>query len=208
MFQFIIPMKCLSSIDISNEYFSSIIDQNISSYFVQKSSNLKIIEWNLYDPLKFKYFEKLTELFPFITSYNLYEFSDESIKNITDSVYNLDDIIEINHMFFNFHISRIILWYQLPKKDYELIWSILELPNTRNYLNYLDLKLSSLSEALHILSLASKWSNLSNVILKYSLSEDDLTPEKSIREAKKKFMQKVGIIMELEISEIKNIEEM
>ena len=172
----------------------------ISSYFIQKSPSFKNFAWYLHYPFGIEYIDKVFELFPTNTQYSLFEFSSEEKKDWLAIANNFDENVNLIDSLCKLHISTIILWYILPDEDYQFICRLLKFPNTINFLTQADLKLNSLSEALNILNLLSYWSSISVVNLQYLSSKDIATPESSIREAKRKFTKKIGIISQLKIS--------
>ena len=165
--EFIIPMRCLNYVDISNEQISKIMEHDDKIIFIKELCEAPKFNCSLNFSTDLNYLNQYADLFPLKCSYLFWEYStlnyeDKSTKSVKTSIIESLSII---------HISCIYIWRLLTEEEYMLLKAILSSSNIKLYLFSIKVILNHLNDALDILELLSECKNLESVALNYASLE-------------------------------------
>ena len=198
--EFIIPMKCLFSVDYQSQSILSLISHKDKLEFMNEISKAQKIECEINYWTELPYLSEWASLFPQKWRYSIVENSnpdnwdefEEYIKTRLDADC-FDD-------FSNVKVCFIYLNSELSENSYEFIRRLLSLANVKTYLASIWLELQNLSQALSILLQLSDCLLINFVELSYWENDSEADSTDLIKSSMNLFTKKVGFIRKLNVS--------
>ena len=190
--EFIIPLKNLHAVGFYED-LQSILNLIKSSFeFLFYLNKAKSVLYNLEFWSDINLLQEAITLLPSHTKFIFTKDKQDEIDEI-DNIYQ--NIIKDKNLHLLLNKIKISALYipQIDDDNFLWCWDILNSLNTRISLTWVEIKLSSLSEAIDIINLLSFCPNLENVVITYE-TVDIEDSEESIKFALSSFQSKVGFI--------------
>ena len=198
--EFIIPMKYLSSVDYRSKSILSLISHEDKLKFMNEISKAQKIECAIDYCSGLQYLSEWVSLFPSKCRYSITEFSKpdncDQFETLIKSKLDADWFDD----FSDLKLFKIQLSFWQSSNSYEFIRRFLSLPNVQIYLTCILLVLPKLSQALSILSQLSDCLVIESLNLSYWENDFEVDPTDLIKSSMNSFTKKVGIIDELNVS--------
>ena len=168
-YEFVIPMRFLDYVDISDEQISKIINNDNKSTLIEEISEAKKISCSLNFITGLSNLEQWRSLLPWKCTYSLTQYS----KTIDEINYGINSISSTVESLSLIHISCIYIIILLSEENYLLMREILSSSDIKFYLTTIKLVLRNLSNAIDILELLSECKYVESVDLQYASLEDN-----------------------------------
>ena len=190
-----IPLKYLSKVKFSENFIvwsqndkhgKEIFNKLLEANTIECKVNLQEYLYRIPDVL---------ELFPRKWRILLYE--SNTIFKRKPSSKALENVLQFN--WNKIKITYIEWTKTLSDDEYLSIWFILSLEESKFWISSINLITKNLSQLLKLIDLSSNWINIKSIILSYLVQDID-DEQTSIRDTKKNFLRKVGIIETFEIT--------